>query len=67
MATIKKAPALYKAYFDDPSLSDFTIKLSDRSVHLHRVVLCRGSEYFANLLDGRFQVSLLPRSSRAPH
>jgi hypothetical protein len=25
-------PPLYKAYFNDPTLSDLTIKLSDRSV-----------------------------------
>lgn len=47
---------LYKAYFDDPTLSDLTIQLSDRTVHVHRIVLCRGSEYFAKMLTGHFQV-----------
>lgn len=48
---------LYKDYFNDLTLSDLTIRLSDRTVHAHRIVLCRGSEYFAKLLTGRFQVS----------
>ena len=47
---------LYRSYFDDPALSDLTIKLSDRTVHAHRVVLCRASEYFTSLLAGKFQV-----------
>lgn len=50
---------LYKAYFDEPVLSDLTIRLSDRTVHTHRIVLCRGSKYFTKLLTGRFQVSLI--------
>jgi hypothetical protein len=45
------------SYFDDSTFSDLTIKLSDRVVHLHRVVLCRGSEYFRSLLAGKFKVS----------
>jgi hypothetical protein len=47
---------LYRSYFDDPALSDLKIKLSDRTLHAHRVVLCRASEYFTSLLDGKFQV-----------
>jgi hypothetical protein len=49
---IKNLPhlELFKSYFDDPTLSDITIKLSDRSVHLHRIVLSRRSEYFSTLL-----------------
>ena len=50
-------PPLYKAYFNDSTLSDLTIKLSDRSVYAHRIVLCRGSEYFDKLLAGRFKVN----------
>jgi hypothetical protein len=50
-------PPLHKTYFNDPTLSDLTIKLSDRSVYVHRIVLCRGSEYFDKLLTGRFKVS----------
>jgi len=46
-----------KSYFNDPTFSDLTIKLSDRVVHVHRVVLCRGSSYFTSLLAGRFEVS----------
>jgi hypothetical protein len=47
---IKNLPALFKSYVDDPTLSDITIKLSDRSVHLHRIVLSRRSEYFSTVL-----------------
>ena len=49
---------LYKAFFDDATLSDLTIQLSDRCVRVHRIVLCRQSEYFTKLLTGRFQVWL---------
>ena len=47
---------LFKDHFDDPTFSDITLTLSDRSVKLHRVVLCRKSEYFTKLLTGGFQV-----------
>ena len=47
---------LYRDYFDDPTLSDLTISLGNKTVRTHRIVLCRGSEYFAKLLTGRFQV-----------
>ena len=57
-------PPLYKTYFNDPTLSDLTIKLSDRSVYVHRIVLCRDSEYFDKLLTGRFKASTLPRAPR---
>lgn len=59
-SVLQKLPTsrLYKAYFDDPTLSDLTIQLSDRTVHVHRIVLCRGSEYFTKTLTGRFQVSV---------
>ncbi|GAB7324721.1 hypothetical protein MBLNU13_g08580t1 [Cladosporium sp. NU13] len=48
---------LYKAFLDDPTLSDVTIRLSDRSLYAHHIVLCHGSEYFAKMLTGRFQES----------
>jgi hypothetical protein len=35
---------IYDTYFDDPIFSDLTIKLSDRTLHVHRVMLCRGSQ-----------------------
>jgi hypothetical protein len=57
-------PPLYKTHFDDTTHSDLTIKLSDRSVHVHRIILCRGSEYFDKLLTGRFKVSTPPRVPR---
>jgi hypothetical protein len=47
---------MYKAFFDDATLSDLTIHLSDRAVRVHRIVLCRQSEYFTKLLTGQFQV-----------
>jgi hypothetical protein len=46
----------HKDYFNDPTLSDLTICLSDRKVHVHRVVLCRQSAYFAKLLTSGFKV-----------
>lgn len=49
---------LYKAYVNDSTLSDLTIRLGDKTVHTHRIVLCRGSEYFTKMLTGRFQVSI---------
>lgn len=48
---------LYKTYFNDSTLSDLTIKLSGRSVYVHRIVLCRGFEYFDKLLTGKFKVN----------
>ena len=50
---------LYKAYFDDPTLSDLTIRLSNRTVHVYRVVLCRRSVYFEKLILSGFKVSNL--------
>lgn len=48
---------LYKAFFNDATLSDLTIRMSDKSkVFVHRIVLCRRSEYFTKLLTGAFQV-----------
>ena len=47
---------IYKAYFDDPTLSDVTIRLSDRTIHVHRIVLCRRSVYFEKLILGGFRV-----------
>lgn len=48
---IKAPPALYKTYFDNPKMSDINIILSGhRILQLHKIVLCRGSEYFSNLL-----------------
>lgn len=51
-ASISKAPpALLKTYFDNPKMSDINIILSGhRIVRLHKIVLCRGSEYFSDLL-----------------
>ena len=50
------SPKSWKDYFDSPTLSDLTIRLSDRTVHAHRIVLCRGSEYFEKPLTGNFKV-----------
>jgi hypothetical protein len=58
---IKNLPALFKSYFDDPTLSDITIKLSDRSVYVHRIVLSRRSEHFSNSLATKnFKVRMPP-------
>lgn len=48
---------LHRAYFDDSTLSDLTIRLADRTVHVHRIVLCRRSIYFEKLILGGFKVS----------
>jgi hypothetical protein len=47
---------LHKSYFDDPTLSDLTIRIVDRTVHVHRIVLCRRSIYFEKLILGEFKV-----------
>ena len=47
---------LHKTYFDDPRHSDLTIVLGDRSVHAHRVVLSRVSEYFDLLFENNHRV-----------
>jgi hypothetical protein len=47
---------LYKTYFDDPRMSDLKIRLSDRTIQVHRIVLCRASERFASLLEDGLQV-----------
>jgi hypothetical protein len=50
---------LHKTFFDDPTLSDLTIRLSDRTVYVHRIILYRGSEYSIKQLAGPFLVSLM--------
>ncbi|GAB7324821.1 hypothetical protein MBLNU13_g08657t3 [Cladosporium sp. NU13] len=45
----------HKHYFNDPTLSDLTIRPSDRTVHVHRIVLCRRSAYFEKLILGGFK------------
>lgn len=57
--TMAPAPhnSIYKAYFNDPTLSDLTIRLSDRIVDVHRIILCRRSVYFEKLILGPFKVS----------
>ena len=50
---------LYTTYFNDPTFSDMTLKLSDGTEILaHRVVLCRGSKYFSELIIGGLGVSI---------
>ena len=50
---------LYSTHFNDPALSDLTLKLSDGTiVHAHRVLLCRQSKYFAKLIAGGLSVSV---------
>lgn len=56
---------LYRAFLDDPTYSDVTIRLGNRIVYAHRAVLCRGSKYFTSLLNGRFQVRQMPTTP--PH
>lgn len=48
---------IYKTYFNDPTLSDLTILLSDQKVYVHRIILCRCSKYFNRLILNGFKVS----------
>jgi len=66
-ANIKGPPALFKTYFDDPKMSDIAIFLNDRTVSLHKIVLCRGSEYFANLLSELSHVRICSLVSIGPY
>jgi hypothetical protein len=60
LKTMKNNPTLIKLKFNDPTLSDITIKVGERSVHLHRIVLSRGSAYFSKCLaKDRFKVRML--------
>lgn len=48
----------HTTYFNNPQFSDLTIRLNDdRPVNVHRVILCRNSEYFKMLLAGSFSES----------
>jgi hypothetical protein len=53
---VARSRDMVNSHFDDQTFSDLEIKLSDRVVHVHRVVLCRGSEYFTSLPTGSFKV-----------
>ena len=48
---------IYKNSFNDSTLSDLTILLSDRKVYVHRIILCRRSKYFNKLILNGFKVS----------
>ena len=48
---------IYKSFFNDSTLSDLTIRLSDRKVYVHRVVLCGCSKHFNKLILNGFKVS----------
>lgn len=48
---------LYYTHFNDLTLSDLTLKLSDGTVtHAHYVVLCRQFKYFSKLIFAGFNV-----------
>lgn len=57
---LSKTPRwLYSTYFNDPAFSDMTLKLSDGTeILVHRIVLCRGSKYFSELIIGGLGVSI---------
>lgn len=56
---------LYKTYFNYTTSSDLSIKLSNNEIfHAHRIILCRLSAYFAKLLDGSFEVSIVQTADR---
>lgn len=49
-------PTSEESYFNNSALSDVSIILEDRTVPAHRVILCRGSDYFRKLLTRNFLV-----------
>jgi len=46
----------FKHFFNDRSFSNVTLRLGDRIVHVHRVVLSRHSAYFEKLFTSGFKV-----------
>lgn len=52
-------PSVSKSYFNDPTFSDLKIYLEDRVVPVHKIILCRGSDYFGKLINGGFKVCCL--------
>lgn len=48
--------AVYNDYFNNKTLSDLTIRIGDRQVHVHRIVLSSHSAYFNKLLTSGFKV-----------
>ena len=48
--------AAYKDYFDNKTLSDLTLRIGDRRVYVHRIVLSSHSAYFNKLLTSGFKV-----------
>lgn len=47
---------VYRNYFDNKTLSDLTLRIGDRSIHVHRIVLSSHSAYFEKLLTFGFRV-----------
>ena len=47
---------LHDTYFNVPKYADLTIALKDRPVYVSRIMLCRASAHFAELLEDRAQV-----------
>jgi hypothetical protein len=45
-----------KRSFNNPPPSDLKLKLGGKTLHVHRIVLCRKSGYFNSLLTGRSKV-----------
>jgi hypothetical protein len=52
-----------KSFFNDPELSDLTIRFSGETIYVHQIILCRRSKYFRKLLLGPFRVSCVPIQS----
>ena len=53
----------YTTYFDNEKLSDLTIRLGDRCVFVHRIVLCRHLAYFEKLLTHHWLQGKRPQSA----
>lgn len=47
---------VYKDYFDNKTLFDLALRIGDRLIHVHRIVLSSNSAYFNKLFTGGFKV-----------
>jgi hypothetical protein len=47
---------VYKDYFDNQTLSDLTLRIGDRRIPVHRIVLSSHSAYFNRLFTSGFKV-----------
>lgn len=58
---------VYKTYFNNSKFSDLTIRFSNKTIYVHKIILCRQSKYFEKLIDGPFLVILILCSMLSIH